>query len=383
MRPADYGDEIGGGFPVPGGSGEDVDSTASPPVSRRRWVVGAALFAVLTAGGIALVARFSGDSGTGAGGPSLAAAVSGARPWLLIAAVGLALAELVLGGTRLWVLARRLRPGFRWRHALHAHLYNFFFSGVTPLQAGGGPAQYYVLRRSGLEASGTVAVLTATWVGVTTGYAVLGAAAVAWLVGTTGLALEGLGRAVLLTFLLAAGGGVAFVLFPDRLERILLGRGWRTRPGRRRRIVRGIARYRKAIRGFAREGRAAWLGNAGLSWSMLLVRCGVGVVILAALRVEAGALSAVARQVVQFALITVSPSPGGSGVAELTALGFMTALVPAALLTAYAVLWRAATSWVGILVGGGYVAADQLRRRGLGGAPAPGADASVTEPASA
>ena len=178
-----------------------------------------------------------------------------------------------------------------------------------------------------------------------------------------------------LTFLVAAGGGTLFVLFPDRLERMLLARGWRHRAGWRRRVVRGIARYRKAIRGFARDERAAWLLNAGLSWSMLLVRCGVGVVILAALSVEADALSAVARQVVQFALITVSPSPGGSGVAELSALGLMAALVPTALMTAYAVLWRAATSWVGILAGGGYVATDQLRRRARAGATAPGADA--------
>lgn len=341
------------------------------PFSRGRVALGAFLFVLLTAAGFAVVFLVANP-----GDVPLRGALAAARPGLLILAGLVALGELALGGSRVWLLARHLGPGFRWRDALQAHLYNVFASGLTPLQAGGGPAQYYILRRSGLPAPRAVAVLAGTWVGVMTGYALFGSLAAAYVLG--GLEASGattLVRGVFVTFLVAAVGGFLLVLFPHRLERLLLTRGWARRHPRRRRIVRGLGRYRRAVRGLAGAGRRAWMANAGCSWSMLGARCAIGLLVLAALGIEAEEVTAVALQTLQFALITVSPSPGGSGVAELSTLGFMVGLVPAALMAAYALLWRGLTAWVGIGVGAGLVIFDQARRLRARATRAPGGGA--------
>ena len=68
-----------------------------------------------------------------------------------------------------------------------------------------------------------------------------------------------------------------------------------------------------------------------------------------------------ARQALQFAVMTVAPTPGGSGVAEVTTIGLMAGLVPSALLVSYTVLWRIFTGYAGIAAGAVVVTRDLLR----------------------
>ncbi|MFQ5690632.1 MAG: YbhN family protein [Gemmatimonadota bacterium] len=335
------------------------------PLSLRRLGSGAGLFLLLTLGGTSFVALRAGNSKA-----DLWALLRTAHPWPLALAVLLALLEIGLAASRLWVAARHVHPGFRWRQGLQAQLYNLVGSGLTPLQAGGAPAQYYMLRRAGLDGSRTVAVLTATWVGVMGGLLAFGVLSGFYLVRDSEvISVAGTFRGMLITLLVLTGGAALFLLSPRRLERLLLTGPRRDIPRARRRAVRAVARYRRAIGSFmSAGGRRAWAANAGLSTLMLLARGLAGVAVLHALGVNANAISALARQTLQFALIYVSPSPGGSGVAELSSLGLMAGLVPAALLTGYTILWRMATAYVGIALGGCFLAYELLRGR-LGALP--------------
>ena len=59
--------------------------------------------------------------------------------------------------------------------------------------------------------------------------------------------------------------------------------------------------------------------------------------------------------VIQFvisALVYFVPTPGGSGGAEAGAAAWMRLLIPEALLGAHTVLWRAATAYLSVAVGG-------------------------------
>ncbi|MFQ5679923.1 MAG: YbhN family protein [Gemmatimonadota bacterium] len=313
---------------------------------------------LLSAAGLWLVSRESSSSGA-----RLGEALAAARVAPLLAAALLGLTAPLLGGTRLWVLGRHLRPGFRWRDGFLAHLYNAFFGGLTPAGMGGGLGQYYRLRRTGLPGSQAVAILAATWVGALSGLVVMGTTAALYLLARSELfAVGGVFRGLLASILVAAAAAFLVVFFPHRVERWLLGRRPRSRlPRWRRWLARAGGRYRRSVSAFVHDGRRAWLLNAACSWLIVLVKCVAGVAVLAALGISAAPASAVARQVLQFAVIYLSPSPGGSGLAELTALGFMTGLVPPALMAAFALLWRTTTAYLAIGVGGIGVAAEQLR----------------------
>jgi uncharacterized membrane protein YbhN (UPF0104 family) len=62
-------------------------------------------------------------------------------------------------------------------------------------------------------------------------------------------------------------------------------------------------------------------------------------------------LGVVARQAVQISLLYFSPTPGGSGVAEASVPMFMAGVLSESHWTAFALVWRAVTSYLGVAVG--------------------------------
>lgn len=85
--------------------------------------------------------------------------------------------------------------------------------------------------------------------------------------------------------------------------------------------------------------------------------------------VEVGGEEAVSGRapLLQFSLIYVSPTPGGSGVAEFATLGFMAGLVPLGAMAAFTILWRAATGYLPIAAGGLGIGVDLAIRTWKGG----------------
>jgi uncharacterized protein (TIRG00374 family) len=328
------------------------------PVSRQKIAVGILMFVLLTIGGYAAV-RWS----AGPESKSVIDALSGARIGFLVIAALLMLIEFSLGGARFWVLARELKPGFRWWDGLHVFLYLIFAAGLTPMQLGAGPAQYLILRRKGLHAHDTLAVLSVNWVSGLIALVTVAAAGLWYLILDGNVAVSGLLRGLIAMVGITVLAAIAVTLFPRQITRLLVG----IRPFRRsrggRKILRAAARYRGAVREFKQngQGRRAWLFNVAMGFLALLARCLVGVAVLFALGVNADALSVIGRQALQFAVLVVAPSPGGSGVAEVTTIGLMTGVVPGALILSYTVLWRFFTAYMGITVGAMRVGVDLFR----------------------
>ncbi len=328
------------------------------PVSLRKISAGILLFILLTAGGYAAV-RWS----AGPESQSVLSALSGAKPSLLLLALGLAVLEYSLVGTRFWVLARAVQPGFRVRDGIQVGFYLMFAAGVTPMQLGAGPAQYYALRRKRLNAHDVLAVLSLNWLSSLFAMVTLASLGLWYLILEGNLALGGLLRGLMAMVGITALAAIAVTLFPRQITRVLVGLRALRRSRRGHRMLRSIARYRGALREFRRtaRGRRAWVSNILVSLVAPLVRCLVGVAVLAALGIDANAVSAIARQALQFAVMTAAPSPGGSGVAEVTTIGLMSGLVPATLIVSYTVLWRLFTAYAGITAGAIQVFVDALR----------------------
>lgn len=323
------------------------------PLSPRNVAIGLGMFVLFTAAGLAIVAWWAGRSDA-----EVVSELTHAKTAFLLLALALTAAEAVAGAFRTWVLAREALPGYRIRDGLRTHLYLLFAAGVTPMQLGGGPAQYVVLRARGLRPHDALAVLSISWVGGMVALALLGGGATAYLAAAGRIDVGAIVGALLFTVALFVAIGLAVTMFPTPLTRLLHGiRGMRRgRVGRR--ILRGAARYRRTIRLFGASKRTAWAINTGINVLMVLLRGAQGLAVAAALGVLVPPVEAMARQMIQFAVISVAPSPAGSGVAELTTVGLMTALVPASVMFAYTILWRVFTSYLGVLAGAFMVVRD-------------------------
>lgn len=336
-------------------SGGTPEPDERSPLSPRNVAIGLGLFVVFTAAGLAVVAWWAGRSDA-----RVVSEIRHAKAAWLLLAFGLTATEALAGGFRIWVLARETLPGFRVLDGLRTHLYLLFAAGVTPMQLGGGPAQYVVLRARGLRPHDALAVLSISWVGGMAALALLGGGATAYLAAAGRIDVGAIVGALLFTVALFVAIGLAVTVFPTPVTRLLHGiRGMRRgRVGRR--ILRGAARYRRTIRLFGSTKRTAWAVNTAINVVMVLLRGLEGLAVAAALGVLVPPLEGMARQMIQFAVISVAPSPAGSGVAELTTVGLMAAVVPASVILAYTILWRVFTSYLGVAAGAGIVVRDLI-----------------------
>src|SRR5256884_5893264 len=69
--------------------------------------------------------------------------------WLLLG-LGLASMDWIGGGTRLWVVARHVHAGVRWRDMVIAGGMSAWAAYLTPFQTGAGPTMMWVMRRGGV-----------------------------------------------------------------------------------------------------------------------------------------------------------------------------------------------------------------------------------------
>src|SRR5437588_11259924 len=70
--------------------------------------------------------------------------------WLLVG-MGLASMDWIGGGTRLWVVARHVRPGLRWRDMVIAGGMSAWAAYLTPFQTGAGPTRMWSIGRAGVR----------------------------------------------------------------------------------------------------------------------------------------------------------------------------------------------------------------------------------------
>ena len=59
------------------------------------------------------------------------------------------------GGTRLWVVARHVHPGVRWRDMVFAGGMSAWGAYLTPFQTGAGPMMMWAMSRAGVRLPGS------------------------------------------------------------------------------------------------------------------------------------------------------------------------------------------------------------------------------------
>lgn len=285
--------------------------------------------------------------------------------WFVVG-LGLASMDWLGGGTRLWVVARHVHPGVRWRDMVISGGMSAWGAYLTPFQSGAGPMMMWTMRRAGVSLPEAMISTFMTFVTTVIFFAVAGPLAIVLGAGRSleqhgvvlGITLYDLFRTSLLIFVLI-GVVMAFAMFFPRLLRDFVQWVAARLQARSRRAAARIDHLREGI-DRAHECMVAFGSPGGLLsivWAIILSapshanKLLAGYVAMRALGLPAHFVDILLVQTLISFLLYFAPTPGASGLAEVLSVAVMSIYVPRALLPSYTVLWRFINSYATVCFG--------------------------------
>ncbi len=272
--------------------------------------------------------------------------------------------DFILGGWRYALFFDgKILPRISLWQCMRSNWANIFLGAVTPFQTGGGPAQIYMLWRYGAKLS-EVMLISIVNLAATLIFFMASTIAAAlllpsdlfgenftallhlsfWVIGSIVAALLGL-----LLFPQTALGLLRPLLnlLPIRSQKFLAlhERLLET-------LTRETQRFREAFRLILRQRKWLLLVTVLATQVLFTNKYLMGYVIARALGQEVPFGIFIGLQVIQLFMIYYAPTPGASGVAELSSVWLMSKVLPPQMLLIYALLWRFVTTMVGAMIGG-------------------------------
>ena len=310
---------------------------------------------------------------------------SSEAPWLL-ALVPLLAVDYLIGGYRYRIFFDgKTLPFISLWDCMRSNWANIFMGAVTPGQTGGGPVQIYILWRCGAKVSEGALVSLINFA-ATLVFFVVGSIA-AWLLLPSTLLGENFG-AVVQTGLLIVGGMAALVLlalfFPEAglavvrfvflliPARLLKLQNLRTRLMT---LLRSeILHFRQSFREILKRRKLAIWTILVATLLLYLNKYLMAYIIARAFGQHPDFGIFTGLQVVQYLFIYFAPTPGASGVAEVSTGWLLEKVISAEVVLYYAIAWRFFTTFLGAILGAVVLFFDLRTHLGI--------DASRKNPAS-
>jgi uncharacterized protein (TIRG00374 family) len=322
---------------------------------------GLQLFAVISLAGVGVVLWVYGDN-LAAMAQSLLHLHWG---WMVVG-LGLSSMDWFGGGTRLWVVARHVHPGVRWRDMVLAGGMSAWGGYLTPFQTGAGPMMIWTMRRGGVRLPEAMTSTFMTFVATVAFFAIAGPLAIYLGAGKSlarhnvvlGISYYDLFRTSLTIFGILGVLMLVAMVFPLRLRN---GVHWLASrlEHRSRRIAARIEMLREGI-DRAHECMVAFGSPKGwlsLFWAVILSgpshanKLLAGYAALRALGIEANFLDILLLQTFITFLLYFAPTPGSAGLAEFLSAAVMQIYLGPAQLPSYTLIWRFINSYATVAVG--------------------------------
>ncbi len=275
-----------------------------------------------------------------------------------------------MGGLRIQVLVQAFGGQVRLRNCVVANGGNILLGGLTPSQTGGGAAQLYVLMRAGVRARVAIVASLVSWLGTILVFLIAGISLLVWEPdhGLHGSYRVFSGATVAIFSTIAAVFLLAIpkpTLYRGRLRALLAVLPiWGKSVSQSRQVRRfeiGLSHYARLMRVAIRQHPGRVVGGFLLSGLIYLNKFLVAYVILHGLGLAAPLAEVLYLQELQYLVVYFAPTPGASGLAELSAAEIMRSLVPASEFGPYVILWRTFTLYLPMLFGGVLLARIFLR----------------------
>ena len=328
------------------------------------------IFAGISLAGFAAVLFYTGDI------PAFLRSLGTIHWQWIVVGVGLASLDWIGGGLRLWVVARHIHPNPSLKGMILAGGMSAWAAYLTPLQSGAAPMMIYTMKRYGVSVPVAMTSTLMTFIATVAFFAIVGPLAILLGAGKSlgekgdvlGLSLYDLFLGSLSIFIGLGVLLVAVILFP-RLARNLLHRLADRVSSRSSRVANRLEKFRAGI-DQAHESVVKFNTPSGwlaLVWCVILSapshtnKLLAGYVALRVIGIEAQFVDILLVQTLVMFLLYFAPTPGASGVAEVTSALVMSVYVPGELVPLYTLTWRAIMSYF-TLAFGGVVFYSWLRR---------------------
>ncbi len=282
------------------------------------------------------------------------------NPSFLIVALALNMLDWLLGGTRLLVLATQIFPQIEFKTCFKSNLSNVFLGAVTPAQTGGGAAQIYVLYKNGMPfAEATVASIISFLGSI---FFLISCALYLIFFGhvpAMNPSLLLLSRVTLLVFsaviLLFTVAVVKPQTFENSTKRFLSIIPILKKLPESRKLQSffdSIKKYQDIMKIYVLKGKLVLLAAFLLSSITYLNKFFIAYIVLKGMGLDVPFIQTIFIQMILFLIFYFSPTPGASGVAELSSARLMGKIIPKSSQAVFAMLWRTFTLYIGVGVGG-------------------------------
>jgi uncharacterized protein (TIRG00374 family) len=283
-------------------------------------------------------------------------------------AVGLVLASMdwVGGGLRLWVCTRYVYPSVRLRDMILAGGFGAWGAYLTPFQTGSAPMSLWVMKRAGVPVPVALSSIFVTFIATVGFFAIAGPLAV-WLGAGKSLAQHGLVLGITLYDLFKTSLTIfgilgllmlTAVIFPGVVKRLIqrvatrIGRRSPRAAERMERLIGGVDRAHDTMVAFGRpKGWLTLLLAIIISAPSHANKLLAGYVTMRVLGKTPDFSDILLLQTLVSFLLYFAPTPGASGLAEITSALVMQVYVGYADMPSYTLIWRFINSYATVIVG--------------------------------
>ncbi|MFQ5630255.1 MAG: YbhN family protein [bacterium] len=321
-----------------------IKNAAAAPLPREKIYKGLVWFAMFTVASLAVLFYATST-------PETLLALTKIDYRFLLLAAFLQIVDIGLGGWRNHILVQKCKPGVKPWLCFKAQLANEFGAAVTPGQSGGGPAWLYVLHRGGISLGSAVAVsvtvflTTLIFMQVSTSVSAFALSShftghtFQYLLRFGFVVCTGLLLLIILSLIIPGRIGSLFSAIARKLHRSQ--KRWRTRLATVSEHIAGaIKQYQGSCMLFMRKHCLSIVNVFLITGLYYLLKLHLAYVILLGLGIEIDYFTALALLALLRFILYFSPTPGGSGIGEISIAALMSSLLPMYLLPVYTILYR-------------------------------------------
>jgi len=321
------------------------------PMTIKRGVVVFVIITILTMTGIFLYT----NTGTSV------SALEDLHPIYLLVILPLLALDLWLGGLRIHIFVRKLSDSARTWLSFKANLANIFMGAITPSQTGGGPAQLFILQQGGISVARGMSIGVINFLSTIVFFVLAAGIALVFLGSSfSSGAVNGLILAGFAVFSFQLLVVLTALLKPVVFEKLfnLLTKLFSRIPSIGRRVdhLRNwfssfVNSYRESCRIFFSHELAVVFQSFALTVLLYLNKFTIAYFLMRSIGGQGAYVDVVAIHMLVFFVSYFAPSPGASGVAELTTAALMSAVISRNLLPVFALLQRFFLLYIPVILG--------------------------------
>ncbi|NNE27489.1 MAG: flippase-like domain-containing protein [Saprospiraceae bacterium] len=281
--------------------------------------------------------------------------------YFLIALLFIAI-DLYLGAMRNHIFVKEFYPGKSLWISVKANLANIFMGAVTPSQSGGGIAQFYVFYKNGVSLPNAITISFINWISTLIFFPVSGI--IAYLIIKDNIPsgfvnyLARFGFSVFTTLLIIV---IIGLFFPDAIGFIVekisrgvarLNKKWSSRLhvfGEKAR--QSLSDYRNKCLSLLKSKPQLMLFSFLLTIILYLNKYFLAYIIVLSLGTTGDIALIMAVQAIIYLLLYFAPSPGGSGIAELSIAGLMAGIIAGDYIGTFTLLQRSFLVFIPAIIG--------------------------------